>query len=366
MSDPVPWLLLSVIPGVGMHRFQGLLRRFGSPEHVLNASLTDLMTVPGLGPQIAGAITTHRNHAFVTRQLKLARRHGVDIITSHDEAYPVSLRQIYDPPPLLFVRGRVTEVDEHVLGIVGTRRVSSYGRRMTERFCSALCAAGITIVSGLARGVDTIAHRTALAQKGRTVAVLGSGLDIPYPPENLPLMEQITTSGAVISEYPMGTAPDATNFPQRNRIISGMSNGVLIVEAGESSGALITARYALEQDREVFAVPGPLTCEGSRGTNKLIKEGTAKLVEDVGDILEELGPAAVLNIPSHAEIREAPAFSLAPEEKQLYKIISETPQHIDRLATSSSLPSSTILNMLLNLELKGAIRQLPGKMFVRE
>lgn len=161
-----------------MHRFQGLLRRFGSPEHVLNASLTDLMTVPGLGPQIACAITTHRNHAFVTRQLKLARRHGVDIITSHDEAYPASLRQIYDPPPLLFVRGRVTEVDGHVLGIVGTRRVSSYGRWMTERFCSALCAAGITIVSGLARGVDTIAHRTALAQKGRTVAVL---VRIGYP-----------------------------------------------------------------------------------------------------------------------------------------------------------------------------------------
>ena len=239
MSDLTPWLLMSAIRGIGMHRFQALLCRFGSPDHVLDASLTDLMTVPGVGPQLAAAITTQRDYAFVTRQLNLAKRHDVRIITCHNDVYPASLRQIYDPPPLLYMRGTLTEADANALGIVGTRQTSSYGRRMAEQFSTALCATGMTVISGLARGIDTIAHRTALDQNGRTVAVLGSGLDVPYPPENKPLMERIADRGAVLSEYPMGTDPDAGNFPQRNRIISGMSHGILIVEAGKSSGAAL-------------------------------------------------------------------------------------------------------------------------------
>lgn len=365
MPDLASWLLLSAIPGIGAHRFHALLCRFGAPETVLNASLSELMGVPRLGPHTAAAIKQHRDHAFVDRQLQLAERHQVRIVTCHDDDYPARLRQIYDPPPLLFMRGCIRQEDERAVAIVGTRQTSSYGRRMTETFSAALCEYGITVVSGLARGIDTIAHRTALARGGRTVAVLGSGLDVPYPPENQTLMEEITAQGAVISEHPLGTEPDAMNFPQRNRIISGMSAGVLIIEAGEQSGALITAQYALDHDREVFAVPGPLTSASSRGANYLIKCGTAKLIQGIEDIIEELPPGLSLSALPTSEAAEPPRLILGADEECVYQFLSDKPQHIDRIAVSVGRTTSQTLGLLLSLELKDAVRQLPGKTFVR-
>lgn len=366
MSDLASWLLLSAIPGIGAHRFQALLDRFGAPDAALRAPVSALLTVPGLGKQTATAIRECRDHAFVEGQLQLAQRHQVQIVTYQDSDYPPRLRHIYDPPPLLYVRGRLTDADEHAVAIVGTRRATAYGRLAAERLAAALCEHGITVVSGLARGIDTAAHRGALGGRGRTIAVLGSGLDKPYPPENRGLMDEIVEAGAVISEQPIGTTPDAVNFPQRNRIISGMSLGVIVIEAGPDSGALITAQYALDQDREVFAVPGPITSTASEGTNRLIKRGIAKLIQQVDDVLEELAPQLGLSLPTPPLPPPPLQLSLLPDEDRLYHALSDSPQHIDVLAASANLPSSQALAVLLSLELKGAIRQLPGKTFVRE
>jgi DNA processing protein len=364
--DLQSWLLLSAVPGIGFQRFQALLRQFGSPQDVLGASYGQLLAVPRLGPAVAQSIATHRNHKFADRQLRLIRKHGVHVITCHDASYPTSLLQIYDPPPLLFTRGSLISDDNYAIAVVGTRRTSSYGRNMTDRFTAALCSLGYTVISGMARGTDTIAHRVTISSGGRTVAVLGSGLDVPYPPENHGLMEKVAENGAVISEYPMGTEPDAANFPQRNRIISGMSKGVLVVEAGQSSGALITARYALDQNREVFAVPGPLTSETSRGTNSLIRAGTAKLVQETSDIITELPPMSGTYGPRDPDpIPDKRNFCLTSEEDRLYQLIDGTPVHIDGLATAAASTSAKILSPLLSLELKGAVKQLPGKLFVR-
>jgi len=332
----------------------------------LHASLSALLTVPSLGQQTATAIRTHRDDAFAEDQLRLADRHGVRIVTCRSEEYPARLRHIYDPPPLLYVRGRLTDADEHAVAIVGTRRATAYGRLMAERLGAALSDHGLTVVSGLARGIDTAAHRGAIGHQGRTVAVLGSGLDKPYPPENRGLMDEIVDTGAVISEQPLGTGPDAVNFPQRNRIISGMSLGVIVIEAGEDSGALITAQYALDQDREVFAVPGPITSTASEGTNRLIKRGTAKLIQSVDDVIEELAPQLGLSLPASSAPPAPLQLSLLPDEDRLYHVLSDAPQHIDILAASANLSTSQALAVLLSLELKGAVRQLPGKVFVRD
>ena len=365
MSDLASWLTLARVPGVGATRFQALLRRFGSPSAVLSASVDELTRAEGLGPQIARAIRTHRDGAFVDRQLRLAEQHGARIVTFRDRDYPARLREIYDPPPLLYVSGGWEAVDEQSVAIVGTRVASSYGRSMTESFSAALCSYGFTIVSGMARGVDTLAHRTTLSRNGRTVAVLGSGLDKPYPSENRKMMASIRHHGAVMTEQPFGTAPDAVNFPQRNRIISGSTLGTIVVEAGKSSGALITARYALDQGREVFAVPGPVNTPGSEGVNRLIKDGTAKLIQRVDDVLEELAPHLDFD-PAKVERKlSTPSVDLLPEEETIYGRLSPDPQHIDQLASALALSSSQALGILLALELKGAVRQLPGMMFVR-
>ncbi|MBI4551277.1 MAG: DNA-protecting protein DprA [Candidatus Latescibacteria bacterium] len=365
MSDLTSWLLLSAVPGIGSYRFRVLLERFGSPEAALRAPLSALVTVPGLGPQTATAIREYRDRAFADDQLRLADRQGVRLVTCQDDEYPSRLRQVYDPPPLLYVRGRLTEADERAVAIVGTRRATSYGRLIAERLSAALCSHGLTVVSGLARGIDTAAHRGALGGQGRTVAVLGSGLDKPYPPENRSLMDDVARAGAVVSEQPIGTDPDAVNFPQRNRIISGMSLGVIVIEAGQDSGALITAQYALDQDREVFAVPGPITSAASEGTNRLIKRGVAKLIQHVDDVLEELAPQLGLSLPASSAPPAPVQLSLLPDEDRLYQVLSDRPQHIDTLAAATNLPTSQALAVLLALELKGAIRQLPGKVFIR-
>lgn len=365
MADLASWLTLARVPGVGASRFHALLRRFGSPSAALSASVDELTAIEGLGPQTARAIRTSRDQAFVERQLRLLARHNARIVTFRDRDYPERLRDIYDPPPLLFVSGGWETEDEQSIAIVGTRFTSAYGRRMAESFSAELSSYGFTVVSGLARGVDTLAHKTALRGNGRTVAVLGSGLDRPYPAENRKLMATIRENGAVMTEQPFETGPDAVNFPQRNRIISGATLGTIVVEAGKRSGALITARFALDQGREVFAVPGPLNTAGSEGVNRLIKDGTAKLIQRVEDVIEELAPRLGFD-PSRSEPKPAgPTFELPPEEQSMYGRLSSDPKHIDHLASALALTSSQALGVLLALELKGAVRQLPGMMFVR-
>ena len=256
IADLASWLTLARVPGIGASRFHALLCRFGSPAAALSATVDELAETEGVGPRIARAVRGHRDQAFVDRQLRLLDRHDARIVTCRDRDYPERLRDIYDPPPLLFVSGGWKAEDELSIAIVGTRFTTAYGRKMAESFSAELSAYGFTVVSGLARGVDTLAHRTALRGNGRTVAVLGSGLDRPYPAENRKLMATIREHGAVMTEHPFGTGPDAVHFPQRNRIISGATLGTIVVEAGKRSGALITARFALDQGREVFAVPG--------------------------------------------------------------------------------------------------------------
>ncbi len=292
------------------------------------------------------------------------QKNGVELLTFKDGDYPRNLLAIYDPPPFLFVKGKLTEEDQSAVAIVGCRSASSYGKTITESIATELARNGITVVSGMARGIDSIGHLSALKEHGRTIAVFGSGLDVIYPPEHRRLAERISSSGALVSEFFLGTRPEAPNFPRRNRLISGLSLGVVVVEAGAKSGALLTANCALEQNREVFAIPGNLWSQKSEGTNRLIKQG-AKLVTSVEDILEELPIALRGGKLSSLAAREADLPDLSQGEKGIFKLISDEPRHIDRIATDASVSVWDALSLLLSLELKGLVKQLSGKMFIR-
>jgi DNA processing protein len=285
-------------------------------------------------------------------------RYGVKVLTHHDADYPSRLKEIYDYPPLLYVRGSLLPEDEWCLAVVGTRRATVYGRQVAEEIVTDLAQNRITIVSGLARGIDSVAHHSALAAGGRSIAVFACGLDIVYPGENANLALQIMRQGALISEYPLGTRPKADNFPRRNRIMSGLSLGVLVVEAGETSGAMITAHMAVEQNREVFAVPGSILSPASRGTNHLIQEG-AKLVRDCADILEELNLTAVARQLEMKEIIPA-----SDTESLLLKQLSAEPTHIDEVCRSSGLAASTVSSTLAMMELKGLVKQVGAMNYV--
>lgn len=271
-DDLTYWVALSSVEGVGSVSYRNLLAKFGSPDRVFEATRRELEQTAGLNHKTAGNIKDFRGWERARSECARAAQEGVSIITVKDPLYPERLRNIYDYPPLLYMKGTL-QADDIPVAVVGSRSASPYGRYVTERLCRELALRGVTIVSGLARGIDTCAHRGALSARGRTIAVLGCGIDVIYPPENRKLHGSITDSGAVVTEYSFGTEPNRPNFPARNRIISGMSLGVLIVEAGEKSGSLITARCALEQGREVFAVPGSIDLPGSRGTNQLIRQG---------------------------------------------------------------------------------------------
>jgi DNA processing protein len=362
-SDLKSWLALYTVPTIGPVRFTSLVKHFGSPEKVMSASERELSELPDIGAVIAANIKSKISWDEAEKQVKLVEKNHNSIITFQDENYPEMLKSIYDPPPFLFIRGEIRPDDRNAVAIVGSRLASVYGKRITERIGRELVKNGITVVSGLARGIDSIAHLSALKEGGRTLAVFGSGLDVIYPPENAKLAEKITGSGAIISEFLLGTKPEAPNFPRRNRLISGLSLGVVIVEAGEKSGALLTAACALEQNREVFAIPGNLGAKNSEGTNALIKQG-AKLVTRVEDILEEL------KITGHgdksAAVQIEPDLSrLSETEKDIFKLISDEPNHIDKIAGLASLGLPQVLSTLLSLELKGLVKQLSGKMFVR-
>ena len=373
-DDLTAWVALKYVEGVGNVAYRNLLAAFGSPDRVFEATLPQLEQTAGLNHKTARNIKDFRGLQRARAEIDRAAREGVSIVTVKDPGYPERLRKIYDYPPLLYIKGTLAPEDIPV-AVVGSRNASPYGRFVTERLCRELALRGVTVVSGLARGIDTCAHRGALAGRGRTIAVMGCGIDVIYPLDNRKLHGEIVSNGAVVTEFPFGTEPDRPHFPARNRIISGMSLGVLIVEAGEKSGSLITARCALEQGREVFAVPGSIDLPGSRGTNSLLRQG-AKLVERVEDILEEIlpqlehraatpqretsGPASIQAAQTEpASAREA----LTEKESRLLGFITEKPLDADTIINRSGLAAAEVLAGLLSLELKGHIVQLPGKLF---
>lgn len=351
------WVGFSLIPGIGTSKFLSLLNHFGTLENAWYASAGELRAA-GLDSRTIENIVSRRPTLSLDREMERLERHGVRAVPYTSPDYPPRLREIHDFPPLLYVRGKLTSEDEWAIAVVGTRKVTVYGRQTTEELVSELARHGITIISGLAKGVDGVAHRVALEAGGRTIAVLACGLDMVYPSDHAPLARRIIEQGALVSEYPLGTPPKADNFPRRNRIMSGMSLGVLVVEAGDSSGALITARLALEQNREVFAVPGSIFSPMSRGTNRLIQEG-AKLVQDCNDILEELN--LTVNV-RQLELDKAPPVT--DMESKVLSHLSAQPIHIDELCRNLSRPVSEISSTLALLELKGLVRQIGGMNYI--
>jgi len=358
------WLALSLTPGIGSTLMRRLLDRFNTPEAVFHAPMKELSKIEGLGEKVAQEIRKGPLEKVVERELSLLREVGGRVITLKDEEYPKRLKDIYDPPALLYVRGELKKEDEFAISIVGSRKTTPYGRWFTEKVSQELARHGVTIVSGMARGIDSLAHWGAISGGGRTIAVLGCGVDVIYPSENRNLFAKIIDHGAILSEFPIGSPPEGGHFPRRNRIISGLSIGVVVIQAGEKSGSLITANYALEQGREVFAVPGNVGTESSRGTHRLIKEG-AKLVESSEDILEEILPQWRRGGEAIPKV-EAPKPDLTQEERILYELLGETPLHIDAMIRESRLDPGKVSSLLLDLELKGLVSQSPGKCFSKK
>lgn len=358
MEDKLYWLALNMVPGVGPIAYRNLVTVFHDPEQVFSASPKALAAVEGVGEKTIMAIKDFPAEETAGEELKKVRDLGVYILTFTDQGYPKNLLQIYDPPPLLYCRGEFDDEASPMVAMVGSRKGSPYGRAVTKRMSRELASAGVTIVSGMARGIDTCAHLGALEAGGKTIAVFGCGIDIMYPPENESLFRDIIDHGAVISEFPLSTPPEGKNFPKRNRIISGLSLGVVIVEASSDSGSLITASYALEQGREVFAVPGNVGMATSQGTNALIKQG-AKLVEGAQDILVEI-------IPQYeGKTSREKTSMLNDDEDGILQLLSHHPLHIDEISRLSQMEIRRVSTVLLELELKGVISQLSGKMFVR-
>jgi len=355
-------LQLSAVPGIGSSRLRALVGHFRSAVAVLKASAKAVSFVPGIDLGTAERIGSRLGEEFAKRQMERLQKSGIRLLTFWDTDYPASLKEIYDPPAFLFVNGRMESVDECSVAIVGTRQPSNYGKLVAEKLSVQLATRGITIVSGLAYGIDTVAHQNTVRSGGRTIAVLGSGVDRIYPSENEKLAHLISEHGAVVSEFPMGSGPDRANFPRRNRLIGGMSLGVIVVEAGEKSGALITASMALDQNREVFAVPGNIDSKKSIGCNALIKEG-AQVVTDVEDVLNVLSPKLGQLETTPDKTREIP--DLTESEQVVFSSLSNQARHIDDLAKELNLSTSKLLSVLLNLELKNIVKQNPGKLFVR-
>ncbi|MGB9591913.1 MAG: DNA-processing protein DprA, partial [Candidatus Kryptoniota bacterium] len=337
---------------------------FGDADSVLGATEKQLLAVEGINQAIARNIVQRKeSENEIRNQLSRMNKANARIVTFWDKDYPENLKKIYDPPVFLFVRGSLATEDKYSIAVVGTRNPSVYGKHVAEKISAQLAENGIPVISGLARGIDTVVHSVTVRSGGRTVAVLGSGVDVIYPSENRKLSEQILLTGAVISEYLMGAKPDSVNFPRRNRIISGMAIGTVVVETDVSGGAMITASLALDQNREVFAVPGNITEKKSRGTNMLIKEGRAKLIDDISDIVEELGNR-IRPLIKNAE-KAQQRIELTLFEHKILEILTDEPQHIDVLAERSRMTTSDLLVQLLGLELKGVVKQLPGKYFVK-
>jgi DNA processing protein len=369
MTDKLPWLGLRSIPGVGLVLAQRLLQRFGGAAPVFQASFRDLVTVKGITPAMAQAILGFRDWDKLEDQLARLTAQGAEMITRDDPRFPVRLQEIPYPPPFLFVKGTLTPADDLAVAMVGTRAASYYGLKAGRRLAGGLAARGVTVVSGLARGIDTAAHQGALEMGGRTLAVLGCGLDVVYPPENRQLYQEIPEHGALVTEFPLRTPPEARNFPIRNRLISGLAQGLVVIEAGLKSGTAITVRYALDQGREVLAVPGPIDSPTSVGPHRLIQEG-AKLVQDVEDILSELpglkqarGPLFAAGTPPE-RVAEAPSPTRQAPEDPLLLLLGSEPVQLEELVQAAGLPVQDVLARLTLLELQGLVQEQPGKCYV--
>lgn len=357
MTDAQYWLGFNLVSGVGPSRFRRLLSFFGTAEAAWQASPRDL-EMAGLDARTLETLVRRRAQIDLDRELERVERAGATLVTLDDDRYPPWLKHVPDAPPLLYVRGMPRPSDELAIAVVGTRRATVYGKQVCERIVREVAGRGVTIVSGLARGIDAVAHRAALDAGGRTLAVVASGVDVVYPPEHAALAREVADAGAIVSEYPIGTRPEAGNFPARNRIISGMTRLTLVVEAGEKSGALITANFALEQGRDVLAVPGSILAAACTGTNRLIQQG-AKLVLDAQDILDELDVATVG--------RQLEFRALAPDdptERSLLDVLTGEPVHIDEIVRRVSLPVATVSSTLALLELKGMARHVGGMNYV--
>jgi len=364
-ADLAHELRLSLISGVGPRIRRALLERFGSPEAVLAAAPSQLRDVPGVGVKLAEKIVAAQREIDAQGQLALCRQHEIAVLREASADYPRALSEIHDPPSVLFVRGQLKPADGLAIAIVGTRHATSYGLRQAERLAGSLSRAGLTIISGLARGIDAAAHRGALAAGGRTLAVLASGVLCIYPPEHGQLADQVLAQGALVSEAPPRASPHGGTFPQRNRIISGMSLGVIVVEAGDRSGALITARHAMEQGREVFAVPGRVDDRTSRGCHRLIRDG-AKLVETADDVLEELGPLVAAVPRDDGQVIHHPAELLLNElEQQVLAAIRSDATSIDEVVEDTGLPVPQVLSTISVLEMRRLIRRLSGTTVLR-
>jgi DNA processing protein len=351
------WIGFNIARGIGPARLRLLLDAFGDAQTAWNASPRELAQA-GLGGKLVEALLHARSSLDLDRVWENIARQGITVLTWDDADYPRRLREIDNPPPTLYLRGGFTPLDDWAVAIVGTRRVTAYGRQVTEELAAFLAANGITVVSGLARGTDAIAHKAALDAGGRTIAVLGSGVDKIYPPENKKLAAQIETHGALISDYAVGTLPEGPNFPPRNRIISGLSLGIVVVEAGHESGALITADFAAEQGREVFAVPGNITAPQSRGTNQLIQGGAHPLLlpADVLDVLQ------LTRVTQHQSAAKAlPENDL---ETRLYSLMQLEPVHIDEISIRAEMPVDRVSAALTMMELKGIVRQVGGMQYI--
>ena len=371
------WVALNMVPGVGAVTYRKLLNVFESPEQVFSAPSALLRTVPGIHQKTVSNIVNFGFPDIVKKELDRIEKHQVQIITWQDEEYPERLKTIFDPPPVLYVKGNRFQSHELMIAVVGSRKASTYGRTVAENLCREFAVKGITVVSGMARGIDSAAHRGTLRAGGRTIAILGCGVDVVYPPENTRLYQKILEIGSIVSELPMTAKPDRRNFPARNRIISGMSLGTVVVEAGSQSGALITADMALEQGRDVFAVPGNISSGSSKGTNRLIKQG-ATLIEHAEDVLNAIPLEISRDIQQgmqkelffHQDSllppQQTPTLPpLTSDEKLILELLEPQPIHIDEITVRSQLPSGTVSAVLMMLEMKNVIRQISGKMFFR-
>jgi DNA processing protein len=358
LVDPrMYWVGFNMVKGIGAVRFKALLDGFGTAEAAWNASPEALLEA-GLSRKIVESFQRVHKGVSLEQIWERIQSLGVNVLIWDDEGYPRHLKEIDQPPPVLYIRGSLLPEDEWAVAIVGTRRVTSYGRQVAEEVATALAHNGVTIVSGLARGVDSIAHQAAVNAGGRTLAVLGNGIDLVYPPENRRLASQIVEQGALVSDYALGTPPDGLNFPPRNRIISGLSLAVIIVEAGMTSGALITASFAAEQGRDVFAVPGNINAPQSQGTNRLISDGAQPLLNPQ-DVLEALN---LTMVTEHRAVRVA--LPSDPVESRLYKLLSQEPMHVDEIRAQTNMPIETVSATLAMMELKGMVRQVGGMNYV--
>jgi DNA processing protein len=361
MTETEACIALNMVPNLGPVRLRKLLEVFQTPERVLYARAPELRAVDGIGSELAEAIANWEKTVDLPGELRRIEEFGATVVTRQSPEYPRELRAIHNPPILLYVWGSLVERDHRAVGVVGSRQTSHYGLECAKKLSYQLAYAGLTVISGLARGIDTAAHQAALAAQGRTIAVIGSGLMDLYPPENLALAKKITESGAVVSEFPMEFPPSPQTFPYRNRIVAGWGAGVLVVEAAQSSGALITANQALEHGRLVYAVPGPIDRPTSAGCNRLIQQG-AKLVTGAGDILDDLN----LLFPTPAPAKPAAsAVALLPEETAILSALEEGEAVLDQIVAASGLATPKVSSTLLSMEMKRLVKQLPGQRFVR-